>query len=115
MTPDLSERALVLLPHGRDAAVACAILAEAEVCCECAKSLPELAALLDAGAGFGIVAEEALAGAELQSLIEWIEGQPEWSDFPFILITQRGGGLERNPASGRYLRALGNVTFLERP
>src|SRR3990167_7690761 len=27
----------------------------------------------------------------------------------------RGGGLERNPAAERYGRALGNVSFLERP
>jgi signal transduction histidine kinase/ActR/RegA family two-component response regulator len=48
-------------------------------------------------------------------LSEWLEGQPEWSDFPFVLLTQRGGGLERNPEAGRFLDLLGNVTFLERP
>ena len=53
-------------------------------------------------------------GADLAPLC-WIGAQPEWSDFPFILLTQRGGGLERNPAAGRYLDVLGNVTFLERP
>jgi PAS domain S-box-containing protein len=31
------------------------------------------------------------------------------------LLTQRGGGLERNPAAARHLEILGNVTFLERP
>ena len=59
--------------------------------------------------------EEALAGADLHALSDWIDDQPEWSDFPFVLLTQRGGGLERNPAAGRYLELLGNVTFLERP
>ena len=34
---------------------------------------------------------------------------------PFILLTTRGGGLERNPTAARYLELLGNVTFLERP
>src|SRR4051812_23447634 len=37
------------------------------------------------------------------------------SDLPFVLLTQKGGGLERNPEAGRLLDALGNVTFLERP
>ncbi len=65
--------------------------------------------------GFVLVTEEALAGRDLRQVAEWINGQPEWSDLPFVLLTQRGGGLERNPEAGRYLDALGNVTFLERP
>jgi signal transduction histidine kinase len=113
--PDLSERALILMPHGRDAAVAATILAEGgflSVACETADSF---IAHLRQGAGFGLVTEEALATTDLHALSGWIEGQPEWSDFPFILLTRRGGGLERNPAAGRYLDMLGNVTFLERP
>jgi signal transduction histidine kinase/ActR/RegA family two-component response regulator len=70
---------------------------------------------LDAGAGFAVVTEEALAGAPLHGLSRWIEHQPEWSDFPFVLLTRRGGGLERNPAAARYLEILGSATFLERP
>ena len=115
MIPHLSERAVVLAPQGRDAVVACAILGEAGIYCEIAPALPAFVALLSAGAGFGLITEEALASGDLQPLARWIEGQAEWSDFPFILLTQRGGGLERNPAAGRYLHALGNVTFLERP
>lgn len=30
-------------------------------------------------------------------------------------MTQKGGGIERNPAAKRFLDVLGNVTFLERP
>jgi signal transduction histidine kinase len=41
--------------------------------------------------------------------------QPTWSDFPFILLTEHGGGLERNPAAARLTEILGNVIFLERP
>jgi signal transduction histidine kinase/ActR/RegA family two-component response regulator len=115
MIPHLSERAVVLAPQGRDAAVACAMLGESGIRCEIAGGLPAFVSLLSAGAGFGLITEEALASADLAPLVRWIEGQGEWSDFPFILLTQRGGGLERNPAAGRYLHALGNVTFLERP
>ncbi|HEY0628887.1 MAG TPA: response regulator [Sphingomicrobium sp.] len=75
----------------------------------------QLVAELVAGAGFGLLTEEALSGADLKPLADWLVGQPEWSDFPFVLITQRGGGLERNPSAKRYLDLLGNVTFLERP
>ncbi|MCW1430297.1 ATP-binding protein [Novosphingobium sp. JCM 18896] len=70
---------------------------------------------LELGAGFAIVAEEAIAFADLRSLRDWLEQQREWSDFPFILLTRSGGGLERNPTAARHLETLGNVTFLERP
>ena len=69
---------------------------------------------LDAGAGFASSPRRSLA-SDLHALSDWIDAQPEWSDFPFVLLTQRGGGLERNPEAGRFLEILGNVTFLERP
>jgi signal transduction histidine kinase/ActR/RegA family two-component response regulator len=112
---DFSERALVLAPQGRDSQVAAAMLAEARIESEVCPTLSGLVEELTAGAGMGVVTEEALKNADLKGLAAWIEGQPEWSDIPFILITQRGGGLERNPAARRHLDTLGNVTFLERP
>ncbi len=78
-------------------------------------ALPELVAGLERGAGFALLTEEGLRTANLQPLARWLNGQEEWSDFPFILLTQRGGGLERNPSATRFLDTLGNVTFLERP
>jgi signal transduction histidine kinase/ActR/RegA family two-component response regulator len=115
MIPHLSERALILAPQGRDAAVAAAMLHEARLRSQIVGDLGELIANLDAGAGFAIVTEEALAGSPLHGLSDWIAGQEEWSDFPFVLLTRRGGGLERNPSAARYLELLGNATFLERP
>ena len=115
MIPHLSERALVLAPQGRDAAVACAMLEEAGMRGQICSGLAELVRELAAGAGFALVTEEALREAGIGPLAEWIAKQPEWSDFPFVLITHRGGGIERNPAAGRHLGMLGNVTFLERP
>ncbi len=111
----LSERALVLAPRGRDAAIAAAILAEAgRHACVCG-DLDDLAACLHQGAAVALVVEEALVGADLTALSRWVEDQPPWSDFPFVLLVQRGGGLERNPAAQRLSRTLGNVGFLERP
>jgi hypothetical protein len=51
----------------------------------------------------------------LKPLSSWIADQPSWSDLPFIALTQRGGGPEKNPAAARLSEILGNVTFLERP
>ncbi len=111
----LSERALVLAPHGRDAAIAAAVLSEADVGPHICPNLPNLVEQLNNGAGLVVVTEEALSAGALAPLSQWLEGQREWSDLPFILLTRRGGGLERNPTARRYLEVLGNVTFLERP
>jgi signal transduction histidine kinase/CheY-like chemotaxis protein len=79
---------------------------------------PDLACLaeeLDGDIGFVLVSEEALLGRDLRPIASWISKQPEWSDLPFVLLTYKGGGLERNPDAARLLGTLGNVTFLERP
>jgi len=115
LIPHLSERALILAPLGRDAEVAASMLGEAGFLTLACGSIDQLVVELGKGAGFGLIAEEALHTANLHPLAGWIAAQPEWSDFPFILLTLRGGGLERNPAARRYLDTLGNVTFLERP
>jgi len=112
---DLSERALILAPHGRDAAVARGMLAEAAMPSDVVGDVLELVTQLEAGAGLVVVTEEAISATDLHSLSDWLDRQPEWSDLPFILLTRRGGGLERNPDAARYLELLGNVTFLERP
>jgi PAS domain S-box-containing protein len=112
---DTSERALILAPLGRDAALAAAILAEARIEAQPCKDAPALLRELRKGGGFAVVAEEALRGADLSNVSTFLKRQLEWSDFQFILLTSRGGGLERNPAAARLLDVLGNVTFLERP
>lgn len=114
MIPAFSERALILAPRGRDAHVAAAILAEARLGSHVCPSLDELVRGMEAGAGLAIVTEEHLLQADLHAMANWLAAQPQWSDFPFILLTSRGG-IERNPAAHRLLTVLGNVTFLERP
>jgi len=115
MTVDVSERALILAPQGRDGTVAAAMLREAGFRSDIVRDVGKLVAELGAGAGFAVVTEEALGGEPLHGLSRWIAAQEEWSDFPFVLLTRRGGGLERNPSAARYLEILGNAAFLERP
>lgn len=64
---------------------------------------------------FVVVTEEALRGADLKELARKVADQPSWSDLPFIVLTHKGGGPERNPAAARLVEILGNVSFLERP
>ncbi len=105
----------MLAPRGRDAAIAGAMLTEGGIEATVCPSLLALITELDAGAAFVLVTEEAITSADLNPLADWLSHQEEWSDMPFVLLTTRGGGLERNPAAVRYLEVLGNVTFLERP
>ena len=114
-TSDPSERALILAPLGRDALVADRMLTEAGLTSRTCSDIAALRRELEVGAGFAVVTEEALATADVHELAAWIDAQPAWSDFPFVLLTHRGGGLERNPRAARYLGMLGNVTFIERP
>ena len=101
MSGDVCERALILAPSGRDGPVAKDMLAEAGIRGDIVSGIGELVEALQAGAGCGVITEEALSGADLHPLSEWLHHQPEWSDFPFVLLTQRGGGLERNPEASR--------------
>lgn len=111
----LSERVLVLAVRGRDAPIAVTILQEGGLTATACPSILALLAELDLGAALVVVTEESLATADLNGLNAWLGDQQEWSDLPFILLTQKGGGLERNPTASRYLGVLGNVVFLERP
>ena len=110
-----SERALLLAPHGRDAFVAAKILGEAghdtAICNDLVKFVREL----NLGAGVAVLTDDAIHAADLRGLASWVGNQPPWSDFPFVLLTERGGGLERNPAAKRQMEVLGNLIFLERP
>ncbi|MBB5758431.1 signal transduction histidine kinase/CheY-like chemotaxis protein [Methylorubrum rhodinum] len=107
------ERILVLAPRGRDAAVTGQVLVQAGACAE---ACPDLTCLLDglaAGAGAALVTEEALEG-DLADLFAWLDTQPPWSDFPFIVLATRQAG-RRSERAARLLARLGNVVLLERP
>ena len=115
MNRTISEAAVILAPRGRDAALAASLLGSAGIASEAVGSVAELAARILKGVGFVIVTDDALHRTDLKCLVEAIQRQEDWSDLPFILLTERGGGIERNPAAARHLERLGNVTFLERP
>jgi signal transduction histidine kinase/ActR/RegA family two-component response regulator len=111
--PTDEERVLILAPRGRDAEVAGQVLARAGTP---AIACPDLATLRDrlaAGAGAALVTEEALAG-DPTDLFAWLDAQPAWSDFPFIVLATRQAGRRSESASGLLAR-LGNVILLERP
>lgn len=112
---ETAERALILAPRGRDAAVASALLGEAGIGAHACPDLPALCRALDEGAGLLILAEEAVRTADLRGLAAWIAAQPPWSDLPVVLLTMRSDGPERTSEAARLTELLGNVTCLERP
>ena len=111
----LSQRALILAPQGRDAFVAARILSQAQLVSDICGGLPKLLRELTLGAGLAVITEDSIRNADITGLANWTRSQPPWSDFPFVILTERGAGVERNPAAERQMEALGNVTFLERP
>jgi len=108
-------RALVLAPRGRDAALAQSLLGQAGIESDVCPDLPALVVAIHDNVGFVLLTEDAVRNADLRPLMACIAEQPAWSDLPFVLVTDHGGGPERNPIAARWLEALGNVYFLERP
>jgi PAS domain S-box-containing protein len=108
-------RVHVLAPHGRDAQLAQSLLGEAGIGSEICPDLDAFVEALDDDTLFGVIAEEAIRVVDLKGLSRKIGQQPSWSDIPFIVLTQRGGGPEKNPNAALASEILGNVTFLERP
>ncbi len=108
------ERVLILAPRGRDAQVMCAVLEAEGFGCDTVQGIEAFAARIEAGAGAAIVAEEALAGIDLGRLRTWLDSQPPWSDFPFVVLLSKAIGPAPEGARAR-ISELGNVILLERP
>ncbi|WP_250436210.1 hybrid sensor histidine kinase/response regulator [Caballeronia sp. ATUFL_F2_KS9A] len=105
---------LLLTPSGRDCVVAQALLEAAGIATEPFRDILQLGAKLRDDVGCVVIADEAINGADLTALGRWVSSQPPWSDLPFVVLTQRSGR-DRRPLAERLTRALGNVTFIERP
>ncbi|MGO6941420.1 ATP-binding protein [Rhizobium johnstonii] len=108
-------KALIYTPAGRDAWVARSLVDEAGLASIAASDLSMFASSLSDDIALGVLTEEAVRSSDLKPIAAWVSAQPSWSDLPFIVLTTRGGGPERNPAAARLSEVLGNVTFLERP
>lgn len=108
-------RVLVHAPRGRDAAVVQGVLDHQKVDAYVCTSQDELMASLQEGAAAVIVTEEALADLMAdQRLAAWLDQQPPWSDFPFVVLATKREG-RRAEKDFRTLHSLGNLVLLERP
>ena len=114
-TPANGLRALILAPRGRDSVLAQSLLRQAGIASDVCRDLPHLVASIDDDVGFVLLTEDAIRSADLKPFMARLAVQPAWSDLPLVLVTDHGGGPERNPFAARWLEALGNVSFIERP
>jgi two-component sensor histidine kinase len=111
----LSERILILAPHGRDGEIASQLLQAAGWATMTCPALANLCLELRNGAAVAVIVEEVIATKDLACLAEWVGTQPPWSDFPIIILTGHGDTPGRNALADRLEHLLGNVSFLERP
>jgi signal transduction histidine kinase len=106
---------LVLAPTGRDAAACVKLVAQVGLDPHVCGDVGELLVQLARGADLALVAEEALYGKPMDRLVAWVDVQPPWSDFPFIVITNQNEGARFTAFRRRVVDELRNVSFLERP
>ncbi len=110
----MDDRVLVLAPRGRDSEVICQLLTGAGLNCVTVPDPMDLLAGIEVGAAAAIITEEVLAASDETALVEWLDRQPAWSDFPFVILATKQMGRRSAQASDR-LTTLGNVVLLERP
>lgn len=111
--PSAERRVLILAPTGRDAQLTRSILAEVGIRSLPCDSLAMLCREMADGAGALLLSEEAvMSESDMLFLGERLGRQPPWSDLPVLLIARTGAD---TAAVRKAIRALGNVTLLERP
>jgi DNA-binding transcriptional LysR family regulator len=93
MASAMDKTVLILTPHGRDAAVAADLLNRHGIPALICEHLNALSSAVEQGAGAALVAEEALASADLDLLAARLEQQPPWSDFPFVVLANGHKGV----------------------
>jgi signal transduction histidine kinase len=67
------------------------------------------------GAGAAIISEEAFVRGSIRPLLQILQHQPPWSDFPIILLKVSGRVTLESERLRELRRPLGNLFLLERP
>ncbi len=116
-TPTKRESPIVVVyaPIGRDGPASAELLSRSGMDAVVCHSVDEVLRRAETDADAVFIAEEGLFGQDLQALATWVDQQPAWSDFPFVVLTSK----HQQPAVAawrqRMVAALRNVSLLERP
>jgi len=108
-------KVLVLMPVGRDAATVAGLVERTGLQPVICATVREAVENLERTAEVAIVAEEALYGNNVIDLEDWVGRQPQWSDQPFIVLTNHNEGPKFAAFRRELVARLRNVGFLERP
>jgi signal transduction histidine kinase len=106
---------LILAPTGRDSQVLGERLRRESLEPFACEDMRDLCESMREGAGTAIVAEEALTHPELALLSDTLENQPEWSDFPLIVMASSGTDPDRLWEMLTESVPAANVVILDRP
>ncbi len=108
----MEARIAICAPTGQDASLTAQVFESVGIGSVNCANAGELMAQLQCGAGAVLLVEEAIGGAAMRPLIEFVQAQPTWSDIPVLLLTRTGAD---SADVRRAVENLGNVTLLERP
>jgi len=111
-TEDNERRVLLLAPTTRDGRITHSLLTTARVPCVVCDDLPMLNEEIRNGVGAILITDSVLAGEGVDELLGILSLQPPWSDIPLVMLV-RGGNA--STAAGRVVKAVTNVTLLDRP
>jgi PAS domain S-box-containing protein len=115
LEPRVTERVLIAAPSDCDADILCRTLHEAGIDTTRCATPDELCREMDSDAGAAVLAEEFLTPDVQRRLIDALSGQPEWSDFPLIVMAPAGELPHRERDLCGELNGNANVVRLQRP
>jgi len=112
-SPDaVMERVALLAPTPQDARLCEQILSGEGIDLMLCSNVAELCTAIAAGVGVGMAPEALLVDVDLERLEEVLEQQPEWSDFPLLVLL---GKNDLSTQRVERLLSLGNVTLIPSP
>lgn len=105
----------VYAPVGRDGPASADLLRRSGMNTVVCHSVDEVLERAERDAGAVFIAEEGLFTQDLEKLRAWVDRQPTWSDFPFVVLTSKHQQPAVTAWRQRMVAALCNVSLLERP
>lgn len=116
-TPTKRESPIVVVyaPIGRDGPASAELLSRSGMDAVVCHSVDEVLRRAETDADAVFIAEEGLFGQDLEGLAAWVNKQPPWSDFPFVVLTSKHEQSAVATWRQRMVAALRNVSLLERP
>ena len=115
MKHNCPEFVLIHAPYGRDAAMICEVLNQAQISAGVVETIEALCKEMEDEIGAALVSDQTLTTANVSQLAHAIAQQPPWSDFPLIVTTSGGDPTSASMQRLTLLKPLGNISLLERP